>query len=168
MCAIIDANVRCTRSLETNNRKPGEFFFNWLNSDKRTVKLVVLAVSSFSELEQVSGTLIRVAWRPHCCLGAGHRGFNDDRSGRIATKELARSADSANPTMSMYLHLAKVSGARVALLLTTKTPAGRLWLIGRYCRWCSRVKFTPHWSSMTHVTSAHKAAYSDVPNLCGT
>ena len=40
MCAIIDANVR-DQVFGDKQPQAGKFLFNWLNSDKRSVKLVV-------------------------------------------------------------------------------------------------------------------------------
>ena len=156
MCAIIDANVR-DQVFGDKQPQAGEFLFNWLNSDKRTVKLVV----GGKLLRELSDSKAFNTWLQTALLFGRAQRIPDDKV-ESATKELqdqqiCRSDD------EHVLALAKVSGAR--LLFTNDKPlqedfGNRQILDGVQGKVYTTVKYD-------HVTSAHKALLRRT-DLCGT
>ena len=153
MCAIIDANVR-DQIFGDKQPQAGEFLFNWLNNDKRTVKLVV----GGKLLRELSDSKAFNTWLQTALLFGRAQRIPDDKV-EIATKELqdqqiCRSDD------EHVLALAKLSGAR--LLFTNDKPLQKTLAIGRYLKGF-KVEFTPQSSIDTlQVRTRH---FSDVPTF---
>ena len=106
MCTIIDANVR---DQVFGERRPsaGEFFFNYLNSDKRGAKLVV----GGRLLDELSNSKAFNTWLQTALrFGRAQRFPNEEVE--TATKEL-QEQQTCTSDDEHVIALAKVSGARL-------------------------------------------------------
>ena len=106
MCAIIDANVR-DQVFGDSRPKAGEFLFNWLNSDKKRVTLVV----GGKLLQELSKSRNFNTWLQTALLHGRAQKFSDEEVLR-ATKEL-QEQEICTSDDEHVLALARVSGARL-------------------------------------------------------
>ena len=156
MCTIIDANVR-DQVFGDKQPQAGEFLFNWLNNDKRTVKLVV----GGKLLRELSDSKAFNTWLQTALLFGRAQRISDDKV-EFATKEL-QDQQICKSDDEHVLALAKVSGARLLFTndkLLQEDFGNRQILGGVQGRVYTTVKYE-------HVTSAHKALLRRT-DLCGT
>ena len=155
MCAIVDASAR-GHVFGEKRSEAGEYFFNWLNSDKGQPKLVI----GGKLLQELSGSSQFVIWLQSALL-AGRAKRVSDKEVDTVTKEL-EDLRTCKSNDQHVLALAKVSGARLLFAndRDLQIDFGNRRIIGGVR---GKVYST---RKHTHVTSTHRKLLSR-RDLCG-